>query len=110
MIVSVFNCSLRSLRIALGIRLLRRHSQTKSVSARSSLARRRAIRCSIARSVLDCSLRSLRIALGIRRQLLSRRMRSLAAPATAAAASELVNINEVDAYVLRPREGADHGA
>jgi hypothetical protein len=30
-------------RIALGIRLLRRHSQTKSVSSRSSSARRRAI-------------------------------------------------------------------
>ena len=55
-----------SLRIALGIRLLRRRSQTKSVSARLSSARRRAIRGSMARSVLDCSLRSLRIAPGSR--------------------------------------------
>jgi len=55
--VSVFNCSLRSLRIALGIRLLRRRSQTKSVSAPSSSARRRAIRCSIARSA-RCGSRS----------------------------------------------------
>ncbi len=45
---SLFNCSLRSLRIALGTRLLRRRSPTKSVSAHSSAARRRAIRCSIA--------------------------------------------------------------
>ena len=46
----VSDCSLRSLRIALSSRLLRRHSGTKSVSARSSSARRRAIRCLIARS------------------------------------------------------------
>jgi thiol-disulfide isomerase/thioredoxin len=37
-------CSLRSLRIAPGSRLLRRRSPTKSVSPRSSSARRRAIR------------------------------------------------------------------
>jgi len=41
---SVSNCSLRSLRIALESRLLRRRSGTKSVSPRSSSARRRAIR------------------------------------------------------------------
>src|SRR5829696_6493346 len=46
----VFNCSLRSLRIALGSRRLRRHSQTRSVSTRSSSARQRAIQYSIARS------------------------------------------------------------
>src|SRR5215203_4364942 len=40
----VFNCSLRSLRIALGSSRLRRHSQTRSVSTRSSSARQRAIR------------------------------------------------------------------
>jgi hypothetical protein len=37
-------CSLRSLRIAPGGRLLRRRAPTKSVSAPSSSARRRAIR------------------------------------------------------------------
>lgn len=34
----------------------------------------------------------------------------LAAPATAAATSNLVDIDEVDAYVLRSRECANHGA
>jgi hypothetical protein len=38
-----FNCSLRSLQIALGTRWCRRCSQTKSVSARSSSIHRRAI-------------------------------------------------------------------
>jgi len=42
--VRCVNCSLRSLRIAPSGRLLRRRSTTKSVSARSSSARRRAIR------------------------------------------------------------------
>jgi membrane-associated protein len=41
---ALLNCSLRSLRIALDLRPLRRHSPTKSVSARFSSARRRAIR------------------------------------------------------------------
>jgi hypothetical protein len=40
----VLDCSLRSLRIALESRLLRRRSPTRSVSARSSSVRRRAIR------------------------------------------------------------------
>jgi hypothetical protein len=40
----VLDCSLRSLRIALGSRLFRRRSLTRSVSARFSSARRRAIR------------------------------------------------------------------
>jgi hypothetical protein len=44
------DCSLRSLRIALGSRLLRRRSTTKNPSAHSSSARRRAIRRWIARS------------------------------------------------------------
>jgi hypothetical protein len=46
----VFDCSLRSRRIALGGRLLCRRSPTRSVSAHSSSARRRAIRGLIARS------------------------------------------------------------
>jgi hypothetical protein len=40
-----FIARFRSLRTALGSRLLCRHSPTRSVSARSSAARRRAIRC-----------------------------------------------------------------
>jgi hypothetical protein len=54
MTVSVFNCSLRSLRIALGIRLLRRRSQTKKRvgSLLLSTAERD--------PVFNCSLRSLR--------------------------------------------------
>jgi hypothetical protein len=47
---AVLDCSLRSLRIALGSRLLRRRSTTKNPSAHSSSARRRAIRRWIARS------------------------------------------------------------
>jgi hypothetical protein len=53
-----FYGSLRSLRIALGIRLLRRRSRTKSVSAPSSSARRCAIRCSMARSARCGSIAS----------------------------------------------------
>jgi hypothetical protein len=89
--MSVFNCSLRSLRIALGIRLLRRRSQTKSVSARSSSARRRAIQCSLARFAGS---------------LVGGRS---AATATGTATSESVNIDEIDAYVLIAGQRADHG-
>ena len=79
----------------------------------SSLAiRRQMAKCfrSLARPGSGAQSWSLRIAQNPPSTALSRRMRSLAAPGTAAAASELVNINEVDAYVLRPREGTDHSA
>jgi hypothetical protein len=72
---AVLDCSLRSLRIALGSRLLRRRSTTKSASAHSSStqlaagAGARYARAFIGGTaacdpLLDCSLRSLRIALG----------------------------------------------
>jgi hypothetical protein len=47
---SVFICSLRSQWIALRIRLLRRRSRTRSVSARSSSAQRSAIQRSVGMS------------------------------------------------------------
>jgi hypothetical protein len=89
--VSVFNCSLRSLRIALGIRLLRRHSQTKSTSASFSSARRRAIQGLMARSAYFMDLGG------------------YSAPAaTGAAAIEPVDIDEVDTYVLIASQRADY--
>jgi hypothetical protein len=87
----MFNGSLRSRRIALGIQLLRRRSQTKTVSAPTSSARRRAIQCSMARSAYFMDLGG------------------YSAPAaTGAAAIEPVDIDEVDTYVLIASQGADY--
>ncbi len=70
-----FDGSLRSLRIALCGRLLRRRSRTKCGSARFSSARRRAIRGSIARSALSANWANRRQPAGLRMILSAREVR-----------------------------------